>query len=107
MGLTSTTLTENSTLANAAAGEPSGYGYSRQTVPQSSSGWTTSAANGNGWQIATETFSWTATGTWTQTVTSIFITDGTNLIAWSELSAPRALVSTDVLTDTFSLKLTN
>jgi hypothetical protein len=107
VGLTSATLTQDSALSAASAGEPSGNGYGRITVEQSGTGWTTSASDGNGWKLTSKNLVWTATGTWTQTVTTIFITDGTNLIAWSELSTPRALVNTDVLTNNFSLKLSN
>jgi len=109
VGLTSTAIT-GSTTAVSGLTEPSGLGYSRATVTQninSSTGWPTSAASGTGWLLTAAPIIWTATGTWTTTVTTAFITDGTNVLAWVDLSTPRALQNNDVLTVNFSLKLAN
>ena len=106
LGLSSTTLSETQTLANAI--EPSQSGYARQTIARNTSDWSAPALDAGDMKTTATQESFVAAATWTP-VTEIILTStsaGSNgsVLLTAALSTTRSLVSGDTLNVTLSVK---
>ncbi len=99
----------SSLVSTTSAYEPVGNGYQRIVISQDNSGWITStSAAPSGWQLVGSTNTWSCSGgDWTQIVTQAFITDGTYIIAYFDLKAPRTLLVGDSEAETIIFSLNN
>jgi len=100
---------ETDSLATANTGEPSTFGYSRQLVERSATGWPTSALDSGDWRVvsSTETFS-ASGGSWGPVNCAVLQTTADNtgdLIAYVALSVARTLASGESLDVSLAVKL--
>lgn len=90
-------------------GEPSGNGYTAQTVARNTTGWPTLALDSGDEQATSATQTFTATGAGWGPVTYCVLTTSTDssgkLVSYVALSTPRTLASGESLQVTYKLKL--
>ena len=106
LGLSSTTLSETQTLANAI--EPSQSGYARQLIARNTTDWTAPALDAGDMKTTATQESFVAAATWTPVTELILVstsggTSGSVLLT-AALSTTRSLVSGDTLQVTLSVK---
>jgi hypothetical protein len=104
-GLTNAALDPTNNLADAQAGEPAGQGSAEVTITQDSTGWPSDGSSGAGWLIASEDIVFTASGGDITPFNKVFLTDGTNLIAFWDVGST-TITNGNSLTFQARLKLT-
>lgn len=108
LGLVNDTPTETDGLGDL-TGEPSGSGYSRQTIPATAVGWPTLALDSGDFQAESTTETFTASGGTIGPVTYSFLAttvDNTGvLVAYVALSTTRTLTDGDSLDVDYNVKL--
>lgn len=108
LGLVNDTPIETDALTDL-TGEPSGNGYSRQTIESSNVGWPTLALDGGDYKATSKTVTFTASGGTIGPVTYAFLatsTDNTGkLMTYVVLSTPRTLADGESLECSQSVKL--
>lgn len=103
LGLTSTTLSDTSTLANAVSGEPVQAGYARLSYARDTTDWPTLEFTGGDYRVSGLQKSVFAEAAWSPVI-RIFLTSNSvagatvgPLLLYADLSTTRSLVSGDEL----------
>lgn len=110
IGLTGMTTIVETTLLTGLTNEPSGGGYSRQSVARSAlaAGWPTLVLDSGDYMATSKIVSFNATATWSMVDKMFMATSADNtgkLISYAALSTPRTLVLNDILDITYKVKL--
>lgn len=108
LGLVNDTPVETDALTDL-TGEPSGYGYTRQTIEANATGWPTLALDGGDYMLTSSEETFTASGGSIGPVTYAFLatsTDNTGkLVAYVALSTSRTMADGESLKCTLKIKL--